>query len=70
MSFDFSDWTEDDRAKAKKMQDVGQILSEVRSRSVLFDTPNTFRPDLENGNRKERRRSRALNRRKQSDSVR
>jgi hypothetical protein len=66
MSFDFSEWTEADDIRAKQIQDAGRILVDVNQRSLFFDPPNTSRPELAFGNRKERRKAKALARRQPS----
>lgn len=60
MSFDFTGWTDADNENAQKIQDEGQILTDVSHRSALLDPPNTSRPDLALGNRRERRKAKAL----------
>lgn len=63
MSFDFREWTAEDQANALKIQSETGILTEVKRRTV-FDPANTTLKDHQSGNRKERRRARALKRRR------
>ncbi|WP_313031163.1 hypothetical protein [Brucella sp.] len=62
MSFDFTGWSEEEDEEAQILQKKLDILVDYSERSLLFDPPNTYRPDLAKGNRKERRRLKALKR--------
>ena len=61
MSFDFEAWTAEDNENAKMIQRELHTLEDFEERRVL-DPPLTRRGDLAGGNRRERRRARALSR--------
>jgi hypothetical protein len=63
MSFDFMEWTAKDDENAALVQKEMNILTDYSERSLLFDEPVTRRGDLEGGNRRERRRLKAMARR-------
>ena len=61
MSFDFRKWKEEDNKAAQKIQEEMDILTDVDERH-LSEPPNIRRGDLHSGNRKERRKMRAVKR--------
>ena len=63
MSFDFADWTAEDDENAIQAQKEMNILTDYSHRSLLFGEPVTRRGDLRGGNRRERRKAKALARR-------